>query len=76
MNRFRAILVRWDKKLSNNIAGLHLACAYITFKRSGVFGYALNQLTFFKRVPDNGPTFRRGLFAFNFVGYRLEFDET
>ena len=38
MNRFRAILVRWDKKLSNNIAGLHLACAYITFKRSGVFG--------------------------------------
>jgi len=38
MNRFRAILVRWDKKLSNNIAGLHLACAYITFKRAGVFG--------------------------------------
>ena len=38
MNRFRAILVRWDKKLRNNIAGLHLACAYITFKRAGVFG--------------------------------------
>jgi putative transposase len=38
MNRFRAILVRLDKKLCNNIAGLHLACAYITFKRSGVFG--------------------------------------
>ena len=38
MNRFRGILVRWDKKLNNNIAGLHLACAYITFKRAGVFG--------------------------------------
>jgi ribosomal protein S17E len=24
MNRFRAILVRWDKKLSNNIAGYTL----------------------------------------------------
>ena len=38
MNRFRAILVRWDKKLSNNIAGLYLACAYIPFKRARVFG--------------------------------------
>jgi transposase len=38
MNRFRAILVRWDKKLCNNLATLHLACAYITFKRAGVFG--------------------------------------
>jgi putative transposase len=38
MNRFRAVLVRWDKKLRNHIAGLHLTCAYITFKRAGVFG--------------------------------------
>jgi putative transposase len=38
MNRFRAILVRWDKKVRNNIATLHLAYAYITFKRAGVFG--------------------------------------
>jgi putative transposase len=38
MNRFRAVLVRWDKKLQNHIAGLHLTCAYITFKRAGVFG--------------------------------------
>lgn len=38
MNRFRGILVRWDKKLNNNISGLHLVCAYITFKRAGVFG--------------------------------------
>jgi transposase len=34
MNRFRAILVRWDKKVRNNNATLHLACAYITFKRA------------------------------------------
>lgn len=38
MNRFRAILVQWDKKTLNHIGGLHLACAYITFNRSGVFG--------------------------------------
>lgn len=38
MNRFRSVLVRWDKKARNHIAGLHLACAYITFKRAGGFG--------------------------------------
>ena len=38
MNRFRAIPVRWDKKVRNNIATLHLACAYITFKHGGIFG--------------------------------------
>jgi putative transposase len=36
MNRFRAVLVRCDKKLRNNIAGLRVTCAYITFKRAGV----------------------------------------
>jgi putative transposase len=38
MNRFRAIPVRWNKKVRNNIATLHLACAYITFRCAGVFG--------------------------------------
>lgn len=38
LNRFRAILVRWEKKVENHIAGLHLACAYFTFSRAGVFG--------------------------------------
>lgn len=38
MNRFRSILVRWDKKVNNHIGGLHLASAYISFKRAGVFG--------------------------------------
>ncbi len=37
MNRFRAILVRRNKKVLNNIAILHLAGAYITFKRARVF---------------------------------------
>jgi transposase len=30
MNRFRAILIRWEKKAANFLALLHLACAYIT----------------------------------------------
>ncbi len=36
MNRFRRILVRWDKKVENYLAFLHLACAYITYKQSGI----------------------------------------
>lgn len=38
LNRFRAILVRWDKKIENHLASLHLACAYFTLKRAKVFG--------------------------------------
>jgi putative transposase len=38
LNRFRAILVRWEKKAANHLAGLHLACAYFTLSRAGVFG--------------------------------------
>lgn len=37
-NRFRAILVRWEKKIENHVAALHLACAYFTFSRAKVFG--------------------------------------
>ncbi|HEX7575457.1 MAG TPA: IS5/IS1182 family transposase, partial [Candidatus Methanoperedens sp.] len=29
---------RWDKKLENYLALLHLACAWITFRASGLFG--------------------------------------
>ena len=38
LNRFRGILIRWDKKVDNHIANLHLACAYSTLSRAGVFG--------------------------------------
>ena len=38
MNRFRGVLVRWDKKVNNYLAFLHLACAYITYRRSGLLG--------------------------------------
>lgn len=38
LNRFRAILVRWEKKVENHLAGLHLACAYFTLSRAQVFG--------------------------------------
>jgi putative transposase len=36
MNRFRRILIRWEKKAANYLALLHLACAYITYKRAGL----------------------------------------
>jgi transposase len=38
MNRFRAILIRWEKKAQNYLALLHFACAYITFRQSGLLG--------------------------------------
>jgi putative transposase len=38
MNRFRRILVRWDKKPENYLAFLHLACALIAFRAAGLFG--------------------------------------
>ena len=38
MNRFRRILVRWDKKPENYIAFLHFACALIAFRAAGLFG--------------------------------------
>ncbi len=38
LNRFRRILIRWDKKPENYIAFLHFACALIAFRASGLFG--------------------------------------
>ena len=32
MNRFRRILIRWEKKPENYLALLHLSCALITFR--------------------------------------------
>jgi putative transposase len=38
MNRFRAILICWEKKAANYLALLHLSCAYIAFKQAGLLG--------------------------------------
>jgi putative transposase len=38
MNRFRRLLIRWEKKEENYVAMLHFACAWITFRAAGVFG--------------------------------------
>ncbi len=38
LNRFRGILIRWEKKVENHVGALHLACAYFTLSRAGVFG--------------------------------------
>jgi putative transposase len=38
MNRFRRILVRWDKKPEPYLAFLHFACALIAFRAAGLFG--------------------------------------
>lgn len=37
-NRFRALLIRWEKKAENHLAELHLACAIITFRAAGLLG--------------------------------------
>jgi putative transposase len=38
MNRFRRLLIRWDKKPDNYIGLLHFACALIAFRAAGLFG--------------------------------------
>jgi len=36
MNRFRGLLVRWQKLPQNYLSMLHLACAIITLKRARI----------------------------------------
>jgi putative transposase len=38
MNRFRRLLIRWEKKLENYVAMLHFACTCITYRAAGLFG--------------------------------------
>ena len=36
LNRFRRILIRWEKKLENFLGLLHLTCAFITFRAADI----------------------------------------
>jgi len=38
LNRFRRLLIRWEKKIENYLAMLHFACAWITFRATRLFG--------------------------------------
>lgn len=38
MNRFRRILIRWEKYAKNYVAMLHLACGIITWRATGLLG--------------------------------------
>ena len=38
LNRFRRILIRWEKKPANYLAMLHLACALVTYRAAGLPG--------------------------------------
>lgn len=38
MNRFRRILIRWEKKSKNYLAFLHFACGLIACRAAGLFG--------------------------------------
>ena len=38
MNRFRRILIRWEKKPEMYIVFLHFACALIAFRAAGLLG--------------------------------------
>jgi putative transposase len=37
-NRFRRLLIRWEKKTENYVAFLHFACAWVTFRAAGILG--------------------------------------
>jgi putative transposase len=38
MNRFRRLLIRWEKKVENYLALLHFASAWISFRAAELFG--------------------------------------
>jgi putative transposase len=38
MNRFRRRLIRWEKKVENDLALVHCACAWITCRAAELFG--------------------------------------
>jgi len=38
MNRFRRLLIRWEKNVENYLGMIYLACAIIAFRAAGVFG--------------------------------------
>ena len=38
MNRFRRVLIRWEKKTENYLAFLHFSCAWVAFSAAGFFG--------------------------------------
>lgn len=38
LNRFRRLLIRWDKNPQNYLGFLHFACALIAFRAAGLFG--------------------------------------
>ena len=38
INRFRRLLIRWEKKADNYQAMIHFACAIITWNAAGVLG--------------------------------------
>ncbi len=38
LNRFRRLLIRWEKKTENDTALLHFACAWIAFRAAKVAG--------------------------------------
>ena len=41
MTRFRKLLIRFERKVQNYLALLHLACAYITARSAGGCGRAV-----------------------------------
>ena len=38
MNRFRRLLIRWEKKGANYLGFVHVACAWIAFRAAKVIG--------------------------------------
>jgi putative transposase len=38
MNRFRRLLIRWEKKAENYFGMLHFVCAWITYRSAGLLG--------------------------------------
>ena len=60
LNRVRAVLIRWEKKIQNHIAALHLVCAYNTLRRADVLGEALRPRPEVSLIPASAFAAGRG----------------
>ena len=60
LNRFRRILVRWDKSPANYIAFLHFACALVALRAAGLLGYALSGSAICCALPSGATTCWKG----------------
>jgi hypothetical protein len=51
MNRFRRVLIRWEKKVENYFGMLHFVCTWITYRSCGLRIRHADRTVLVRRIP-------------------------